>query len=185
MWPLAGQRTRCRYQALGPPLRTASLARPSLLNDLAVCAISPLLSSSILPRLPLHTYASRRSRSLRLKPKIVLMSERRAVVAVVVSTGRGHDASYSFKTTGATRRAGHHRAARGGQLPVGGTEGRRARRDPANRVRVGLPARQQGPGDHRVPRESDGPVLLPPDADHQDRAGARRPVWERSWARAG
>src|SRR3974390_1132936 len=36
-----------------------------------------------------------------LRSKIVLRSERRAVVAVVVSTGRGHDASYPFKTTGA------------------------------------------------------------------------------------
>jgi hypothetical protein len=33
--------------------------------------------------------------------KIVLVSERRRVVAVVVSIARGHDASYPFKTIGA------------------------------------------------------------------------------------
>jgi hypothetical protein len=36
-----------------------------------------------------------------LRSKIVLRGERRAVVAVVVSTGGRHDASYPFKTTGA------------------------------------------------------------------------------------
>jgi hypothetical protein len=35
------------------------------------------------------------------RSKIVLRSEGRAVVAIVVSTGRGHNASYPFKTTGA------------------------------------------------------------------------------------
>jgi hypothetical protein len=64
-------------------------------------------------------------------------------VASVVSTGRGHDASYPFKTTGAAEGPVITGQCGAGYYLSAVEKGRRARRDPAIRVRVGLPARQQ------------------------------------------
>ena len=106
-------------------------------------------------------------------------------MAAVVSTGRGHDASCPFKTTGAAKgpvitgqcRAGNFLSA----VQKGG--------EPAGTRRFGFEWAYQPASKGRVitgfPEKAMDRVLLPPGADHQDRARARRPVWERQWARAG
>ena len=95
-------------------------------------------------------------------------------MSVAVSIARGHGASYPFKTTGTAESPVINGQCGAGYYLSVVEKGGRARRSPAVRVRVGPPARQQGPGDRRVPRDRDRPVLLAPGADHEDHARGRR-----------
>src|SRR5262249_25593482 len=78
--------------------RFAASSEP--LVDLATCTLSPYLSSSTSLESVPHTYASRRSRSVKFKIRNRANEREKVTVVVVVSIIRRHDPSNPpFKTT--------------------------------------------------------------------------------------